>query len=195
VTTTGPVGQTGPTAVPPLTWKALRERLDAQDRQIAYLQKNRTPAPLKLHEVANLSEMQMAQPGHAAVQDAARPGHVPVGYVPAPVLATLVFNMTGDLTLATSDPMHSRWVANIFGVAADLTTYASPVTFEVLVNGTVVSTVTMTSDSTGLVEIPAHTPLHPYTDRVTVQTTDIGAGNKGLVVHVELAVDTQNPPG
>jgi hypothetical protein len=195
MTTTGPTGPTGPTAVPPLTWKALRERLDAQDRKIAYLQKNRTPAPLKLHEVANASQMQMAQPGHAAVQDAPRSGHVPVGYVPAPVMASLLFNMTGDLTLATSDPMHSRWVANVFGVAADLTTFASDVTFDVLLNGVVISTVTMTSASSGLVEIPAHPPLHPYTDLVTVQTTSIGAGNKGLVVHVELAVDTQNPPG
>lgn len=78
-------------------------------------------------------------------------------------------------------------------VAADLTTYASDVTFDVLVNGVVISTVTMTSAATGLVAIPVHTPLHPYTDLATVQTASIGSGNKGLVVHVELAVDTQVP--
>jgi hypothetical protein len=122
--------------------------------------------------------MAMAQPGHAPVQDAPRPGHVPTGYVPALVLASPVFNMTGDLTLATSDPMHSRWESNVFGVAADLTTYASDVTIEVLVNGTVISTVTMTSESSGLVEIPVPPPLHPYTDLVTVQTTSIGTGNQ-----------------
>lgn len=193
MTSTGPAPPTGPRNLPSINLAAIKARLQSFDKRIKYIEKNRTPAPIPMGKVADASQMQRAQAGHAAVLSPINDA-VTGSYQPSPVLATLLFNMPGALTLATSDPMHSRYVANIVGVAADLTTFASDVTFEVLVNGSSIQTVTMTGAATGLVPITAHTPLNPYTDLVTVQTTDIGTDNLGLVVHVELAVDPQNPP-
>lgn len=190
---TGPAPATGPRNLPSINLAAIKERFLTLDRRIKYLEKNRQPAPVKVHQLSNASQMQMAQAGHTAVLNP--DNSVPTGaYQPSPVLATLLFNMPGALSLATSDPMHSRYQSNIVGVSADLTTFSNDVTFEVLVNGSVISTVTMTSATSGLVNVAAHTPLNRYTDLVTVQTTSIGSGNLGLVVHVELAVDPQNPP-
>jgi hypothetical protein len=193
VSSTGPAPATGPRNLPSINLAAIKARLLSLDSRIKNIEKNRTPAPVKIHQISNASQMSMAQAGHTAVLNP--DNSVPTGaYQPSPVLATLLFNMPGALSLATSDPMHSRYQSNVVGVSADLTTYSTNVTFEVLVNGAVVSTVTMTSATSGLINIAAHTPLNPYTDLVTVQTTSIGSGNLGLVVHVELAVDPQNPP-
>jgi hypothetical protein len=109
-------------------------------------------------------------------------------YTPSPVLAELLFHMPGALSVAESDPLHSRYPCNIIGVSADLSTYSSSCTFEVKVNGTVVSTITMSGASTGLVNVSGNPPLVAYTDLVTVACTSAGSGNEGLVVHVELGV-------
>lgn len=182
-TSTSPLGGTGPRVLPPLDLAAIRARFASLDSRIKYLEKNRTPEPLGVSDLANATPMQQAQHGHAAVYSQAQGG-----YAPSPVLAELLFHMPGSLTLATSDPLHARYPCNIIGVSADLTTWGSGGTFEVLVNGTVVATITMGGTSTGLVAVSGNPGLVPYTDLVQVKCTSLGTGNTGLVVHVELGV-------
>ena len=185
MTNTSPLGGTGPRVTPPIDLAAIRARFASLDSRIKYLEKNRIPAPLNISDLANASPMQQAQHGHAAVysQDQG-------GYAPSPVLAELLFHMPGDLSVATSDPLHARYPCNIIAVSADLSTFGSDCIFKVLVNGTVVATVTMTSASTGLIPVGSYPALAPYTDLVAVECTSIGSGNSGLVVHVELGVVT-----
>ena len=189
MTTTGPIGGTGPRNLPPINTAAIRDRLRALDARTKYLEKNRIPTPIPMGGVANASRMQVAQLGHAPVYSEAQGG-----FVPSPVLATLLFHLPGGLIVATSDPLHARYSCDIIGISADLGTFSSDCTFVVYVNGSPVYTVGMTSVSTGLI-IVSPTPLAPYTDLVTVACTDAGTGNSGLVVNVELGVVTGSTAG
>jgi hypothetical protein len=183
----GPLPATGPKNLPPLSLSAVRARLHTLESQIKYQQKDRFAAPMGLHELNNASALQYAQGGAAPSWDQASGG-----YMPSPVLATLLFNMPGALTLSTSDPLHSRWPCNITGLAADLNVFGSDVTFKLLVNGSTVATETMTGAAIGLIPVSGSPALRAYLDLVQVETTVIGTGNIGLVVHVELAVDVAN---
>lgn len=189
----GPPPSTGPRRVGQTTNTALRDRLRSLNSRTKYLEKNRFPAPLGLHELANAPSLQQAQPGHAAVFSPI-PGQATGAFQPSPVLASMVFTMPGALTAAESPPFHARYICNIVGISADLATFASDVEFTLAINGTVIQTVTMTSASTGFIDVTGENALHAYTDLVTITTTSIGSGNEGLVVHVELAVDVNNPP-
>jgi hypothetical protein len=183
MTSTSPLGGTGPRVLPPIDLAAIRARFASLHSRILYLEKNRTPQAVRMSDIGNAASMQQAAHGHAAVYSQTQGA-----YVPSPVLAELLFHMPSDLSVATSDPLHARYSCNILAVSADLTTFASSVVFEVLVNGTSVASVTMTSASTGLVPVAGFPALVPYTDLVTVACTSPGAGNQGLVVHVELGV-------
>lgn len=192
MSTTGPPPPTGPRALPNTTLQAIRARFHSLDRRIKYLEKNRTPAPTPMSNVSDAPVMQMAEAGHAPTMDP-NPAATLGQFQPQVVLATLLFHMPGSLTTATSPPLHSRYIANIVGVSADLGFFDSDVTFDILVNGSSIATILVTEASTGYLEV-ASTPLNPYTDLVTIETTSIGTGNEELVVHVELSVDVNNPP-
>lgn len=184
--TTGPPPPTGPRRVAPINVTAIRNRLRSLDSRTKYLEKNRTPAPLHVHELANAPALQYAQDGHAPVFDQAEGI-----FKPSPVMATLLFSMPGALVTGISDPMHARYPCNIVAISADLSTFTGVVDVDLLVNGTVIHSLAIPSSSTGLVSVTS-TPLAAYTDLVTVQTTSVGSGNMGLVVHVELSVDVAN---
>lgn len=192
--TSAPPPNTGPRNIPSITLASIRARFQSLDSRIKYLEKNRFPIPTQMHEIANAPQVQMAQPGHAPVLSPI--GGAPTGtFQPSPVLATMLFHQPGSLVAATSDPFHARYACNIVGVAADLATYGSgDVVFDILVNGSSIQTVTMTSDATGFIPVTSHTALNPYTDLVAIETTGVGSGSSGLVVHVELAVDVNKPP-
>jgi hypothetical protein len=184
---TGPIPQTGPKFFAPIDRAAMRDRFRSLDSRIKYLEKNRTPTPVLMHTLGNAPQLQIAQNGHAPVWST-EDGN----FQPSPVLAEMTFNMPGPLVLSTSDPVHARYPCNVVSASADLTTFSSDVTFELLINGTVIQSFTMTSASTGSVVVPTNNALHSYSDLVTVATTSIGTGNVGLVVHIELAVDVDN---
>jgi hypothetical protein len=135
--------------------------------------------------------MSQAQPGHGGVYD-------PVSnkIVPTPVLATALFHMFGALTAATSPPWHARYGCTIVGIAADLGTFGlgEGVTFEVQVNGTTISTITLASTSSGHTAVSPPVAIKAYTDLVTVVTTAIGSGSADLVVHVELGSVVSGTP-
>ena len=190
MTSTSPLPVTGPHVLPRTTLSAIQARFASLNSRMTYLEKNRTPEPVPLSSIPNATSMQQAAHGHAPVYS-----QMVGGYWPSPVLAELLFHMPDALSVATSDPLHARYACNIIGVAADLATFSSDMTFEVLVNGLAVATVTMTSAASGLVVVGGSPALVPYTDLVTVATTSVGTGNLGLVVHVELGVTVSGDPG
>ena len=184
---TGPLPITGPKFIPPVSLRSLRSRINSLDSRISYQEKNRIPTPQGLHELNNASALQYAQDGATPTfqQEFG-------GYLPIPNLSTLLFNMPGSLSLAESDPVHARWPCNITGVAADLSVFSSDVSFDLLVNGSVVQSFTLTSAASGFVAVTGSPALRAYLDLVQVETTSVGTGNSGLVVHIELAVDIAN---
>lgn len=114
-----------------------------------------------------------------------------------------VFDYVGTVTASTSPPWHARFGTSIASVSADLGTFGSTLTFQVLVTGvalqvtvstTLVDTVTMTGAHLGSIALvapvtaPTTALLTPYTSLVTVEVVTAGSGNENLVVHVELTV-------
>lgn len=142
------------------------------------------PIPL-VHELQNAGHMSQAQHGHAA-----KFSEIYGKYVPAPVLATMLFHQIGSLVANVSPPQHSRVQCRPIAVAADMGTYGSPAIFRVLINGVVVgSPITINAPATGRILFPNPSPtIDPYIDLVTVETVDPGSGNSDLVIHVELGV-------
>jgi hypothetical protein len=179
MTTTGPGTTPGPIQRPRTSWDALRKRLEDTERNIRLLQKNRTPAPLKLKQLSDAGGMYQVPNGHAPTFS-----RQAGTYQPAPNYAEFIFHLQGTLVNTASPPYHSRWRSQIVGVSADMGTFASDITFEVLLNGTPIVTYGMTSESTGPIDVGPF-EVQAYTDLVTVQVTDVGSGNSDLVVHVE----------
>lgn len=175
----GSAPPTGPAFKPRTAWDALRKRVESIERNIGYLQKNRTPAPVGLEELSNASGMTQVPSGHVPTFSGQAGS-----YQPAPNYAEFIFHLQGSLTSTESPPYHSRWASQIVGVSADLGTFTDDVTWEVLVNGTPVITITQTAQSTGQIAA-GPVQIAAYTDLVTIQVTDTGSGNSDLVVHVE----------
>jgi hypothetical protein len=172
----------GPVNQPTTEVAALRRRLEEMESRLSVLESNRAPVPAStnLHELANAEPMSQATDGHAVVFDQTSGLYTPRVNDPS-----LLFTMSGVLVAKTSDPMHARYPSSIVGVSADLSVFSSSVTFEVLVNGSPIVSVSMSSTSTGFLSITPRS-LTPYTDLVTVETVTVDGVSAGLVVHVEI---------
>ena len=187
---TGPPVPTGPHSNPNTNLAALRDQLRLLDDRIKLLERNRQPVPTLMHQLDNTARMNYAQLGHAPVYSS-NTGD----YVPSPVLASMMFHLPGPIAVATSDPQHARYLCNVLAVSADFGTWGGGTTFVVYKNGSPIATVTPGSQSTGLIAVSGTPILVPYTDLITVATTAAGAGDSGLVVHVELGLVAANEPG
>jgi hypothetical protein len=185
MTTTGPIPYpTGPTSKAPVDWSTLIRKLDDIDRAIYALQANRAQANLLLHQLADSNQMSQAQDGHAASMDVASGG-----FWPRPTFAEATFHLQGALSLASSPPWHSRFPCAPVAVAADLGAFdTGPVEFNLLYNGTVLQSFSFDAASSGRMLVTTVQQLVPYTDLLTIVTTDIGESNSDLVIHVELGV-------
>lgn len=174
---------TGPVHRPAGSAASIRSRVRRGARDTQRIQINRDQKPLLLHQLANAGPMSQARPGHAASYSPERGA-----FAPAPVFAEQIFHYAGSLAAGRSPQWHSRWYATIVSVSADLSTYTSPVVFELLVDGTSVGTFTVGSSILLSTPVSPVAKLIPYDDVVAVEITTPGSGNADLVVHVEMGV-------
>ena len=180
-----PLGATTGGSQPPLSEKSIRALFENLKTRVKRLEANRTPQPLQMHQLANTGPMSQANPGHSSTFDT-NSGT----YVPSPNLASLIFHMPGTLSIATSPPHHARYDCYIVGISADIGTLnlGDVITFELLINGTAVATLSADTEAGGFQPINPPIALAAYSDLVTLATTSAGASGASadLVVHVEL---------
>ncbi len=186
-----PVPSTQPTTQAGYTLAALAARLADMEQAISALQLNlASPQSFRIGQLEDVAQggILLATGQDIRISD----GHAPTFdrtsglHVPRPVLAELTFHwrsIDGAIIVGVSDDHHSRWDADIIGNTIRTTTYSTPFTIDVAVNGVIIQSCPVTS---ALETFPlTAVPIVPA-DTVTVNASTPGTGNLGVIVHVLL---------